>query len=98
MSAEDHTKPPMKCMNTIYKYFLKITEIQTVDLPEGFRPLTVQMQGDSPCLWAMVNPFAQGQPVTIEMFGTGWPLSADQRQYLGTVQHDGLVWHFFIRP
>lgn len=43
-------------MNTIWKYPLYVQDVQTVEMPDEADILTVQVQGDVPCLWAMVNP------------------------------------------
>lgn len=43
---------------TIWKYPLAITDTQNVMMPEGAEILSAQMQGDTLCLWALVNPDA----------------------------------------
>lgn len=40
----------------VYKYELEITDEQTIRLPLNAELLTVQMQGDKCCLWALVDP------------------------------------------
>ena len=61
----------MKPTKTIWKFSLAVTDIQTIQMPEGAEPLTVAVQGTEPCLWARVDPAA---PLTSRIFlthGTG---------------------------
>lgn len=53
-------------MRAIFKYPLEITDVQTINLPYGFVPLTVQMQGKQLTLWAEVDSDARQVPITIE--------------------------------
>lgn len=92
----------------IYKYPLKITDEQSVDMPTGAKILSVQMQGKTLCLWASVNPENKQSKRTICIVGTGNPFDEDRNVrlgtsegrgvgcvYLGTVQDQGFVWHVF---
>jgi hypothetical protein len=86
----------------IYKYQLSIADIQSISMPEGAEILTVQVQRDIPCLWALVNPERTNTERRIETFGTGLPVRSDmgvERKYVGTYQvHSGdLVFHVFER-
>ena len=89
-------------MRRIYKYALKITDVQNVEIPAGFQPLTVALQDGWPCLWCVVFPEAAPVTVTIRCRGTGHPISPERNldKYLGTVvmMGDSLVWHFFQDP
>jgi hypothetical protein len=84
---------------TIWKYQLKMTDEQIVEMPSDGYPLCVQVQGGVPCLWAMVNPLSAPAPKTIEIFGTGHTMPRSNRIYVGTFQTNGgrLVWHVFER-
>lgn len=89
-----------EAMKRIYKYPLAITGLQSVPLPVGAEILTVQMQGDSLCLWALVDAkVVSVTRRTFEVFGTGHDMDTNPRTYLGTVQQAGgaLVWHVFER-
>lgn len=79
----------------IWKYKLKMFGVQEIDMPSASRILSVQMQGDSPALWALVNEQARGTTV-IEMWGTGDYPNPDS-EYIGTVQDGKCAWHFFRR-
>lgn len=83
---------------TIYKYPIKITDEQKVKLPLNAEILTAQMQGDTLCLWAKVEEGNTSmEERTIEVFGTGHPMSDNNRRYIGTTQMHGgaLIWHVF---
>jgi len=87
-------------MSAIYKYPLRIDDHFEVLLPDGIKPLTVQMQGETPCLWALVDPSATMVRRAIWCRGTGH--NADglaANEYIGTVQLDGgaLIFHFFLK-
>lgn len=86
-------------MNAIWKYPLNIADVQIVEMPLNAEILCVQMQGTSPCLWALVNPEDELAFRKIEIFGTGHSMLEANRKYIGTVQsHSGaLVWHVFER-
>jgi len=86
---------------TIYKYPLAVTDFQEVLLPVGAEILTVQTQGETACMWALVNPNeTQKEARNIEIFGTGHPIGYDMgisRKYISTFQMHGgqLVFHAF---
>lgn len=92
---------------TIWKYPLKITDKQILQMPEGAKLLSAQMQGNTLCLWALVNPGAPTQPREIEVFGTGNPMLVQlgdcafgaqvERHYISTAIAGALVWHIFER-
>lgn len=83
---------------TVWKYPLAVQDRQTLDLPVGAQVLTVQVQDDVPCLWALVDVTAPTTPRVFHLRGTGH--NADgvaSALYVGTFQlHDGaLVFHLF---
>ena len=86
---------------TIYKYPLAVSDFQEVLLPLGAEILTVQVQGENACMWALVNPDEhQKEGRNIEIFGTGHPIGYDmgiRRKYISTFQLQGsqLVFHAF---
>lgn len=88
-------------MVTIYKYPIALTEKIVVDMPKWSQILSFQVQGDTPCLWALIetdNSLVQRQFYVV---GTGQNLDAlpitRLTQYIGTVQQGGFVWHLFER-
>lgn len=83
---------------TIYKYPLPFPR-GVMTLPGDARPLTVQMQGPTPTLWARVTPAYPQKTVIVQAYGTGHPLPnvGNLGDYLGTVQFpDGTVWHYHL--
>lgn len=88
-------------MKTIWKFELKMSSSERVQMPKGAEILCVQTQYGKPCLWALVNPEEKEKVFRIiETCGTGHDiheLRFDFRKYIGTYQlHDGkLVFHVF---
>ena len=86
-------------MKKIFKYPLEIIDTQFIELPLGAEILTVQIQGDQLCLWAMVNtlPGAIKKNRRIEIIGTGYPVPVGELKYISTFQiMDGsLIFHVF---
>lgn len=84
-------------MRTIWKFPLKGSHPR-VKMPVGAQVLTVQMQGDMPCLWAEVDDTAPKEMRHFVVFGTGWNLPREMGYsdvYIGTVQDASLVWHVY---
>ena len=84
----------------IWKYPLEVTDRQRIDTPPGAKLLTVQIQGDKPCLWALVDerfPGDQRDTRYIAIYGTGNPLPELPGNYIATFQmmHGAAVFHAF---
>lgn len=82
----------------IFKYPLEVTDVQTIQIPQGATILTVQVQYDKPCIWALVDPNEPVESRQIEIYGTGQQLDEDvRRRYIGTFQLRGgaLIFHVF---
>lgn len=84
-------------MKTIFKFPLMMTEQQRVAMPIGAQMLTVQMQNDTPCLWALVDKSNNLHDVKIFTVGTGHEITRDDLVYIGTYQVYGgkLIFHVF---
>jgi hypothetical protein len=93
-------------MKTIYKY--EITAgLNTIALPEDAEILTVQIQGETPYLWALLNTAKLKKDRYFIIFGTGHDIDMilkstehkpyELHKYIGTFQMPayGLVWHLF---
>ena len=89
-------------MLTIYKYPLHLNDYIELHLPEDTQILTVQTQGDMPCLWALVNPDNKIITRRFRLAGTGHPIKENKSElfYHGTFQlHGGtLIFHLFEIP
>jgi hypothetical protein len=84
-------------MNTVYKYELEIGATR-IALPIGAKILHVDMQNETPQLWALHR---KGETETqwrkIVMFGTGHQISekAHELAHISTIKDGLYVWHFF---
>jgi len=80
---------------------LKWLPVMTFDMPAGHVVITVETQGDVPCMWTLGPDCAE--PSTrreFVAFGTGHPIDDEDLVYVGTA-HDiagALVFHIFERP
>ena len=87
-------------MKAIWKYTLSGSYEQIVQLPENAQILTVQVQNDEMCLWAMINP-GQSHRVenrTICIVPTGLVIQdTNGLAYISTVQmaQGKMVFHIF---
>lgn len=82
----------------IWKYTLKITDLQTVAMPPGARVLSVQMQGADPQMWALVDEQAPRRELrSFATYGTGNPIpvDADLSRFVSMYQMGPLVFHVF---
>lgn len=87
----------------IFKYPIEITGTQEILLPDGAQILTIQIQNDIPCIWALVNPNLVNTSRIIHIFGTGHDISDTKpdtyRKYIATFQTcrftTPLVFHVF---
>lgn len=84
-------------MNAIWKFTLEVADRQNLQMPEGAKILTAQLQGNYLNVWAQCDPLALKQRREIEVFGTGHPMDEAQRSYISTVQIGPIVFHVFER-
>ena len=42
-------------MKTIWKFPVPVNDGNVLEMPEGAKILSVQVQGETPCLWALVD-------------------------------------------
>lgn len=86
----------------IWKFPLKITDAQEIEMPASAVPLSVQMQGGVMTLWAMVSTERQTEMRSVYIVGTGnpitGPLALHPEWFVGTVQERVFVWHVFVEP
>lgn len=86
-------------MRTIWKYPVPVQDRTVLRVPSDFDPLTVQVQGQSLCLWAAVDSDLPLAEVEVRVLGTGYPVPEDLggEYYVGSVQDGVFVWHVFCR-
>jgi len=85
--------------NVIWKYPLK-PELNRIEMPKNALTLTVQIQGDQPVLWALVNPEEEQETRSFLVATTGEPIEALdpvalRLGYVATFQMDWMVFHVF---
>ena len=82
----------------VWKYQLEVIPQQTIEMPFGAKILTVQVQQETPCIWALVDPALYTIRREIRIVGTGHELGfTSLAKYLGSFQqlNGSLVWHVF---
>lgn len=85
-------------MKTIFKYELDIAAAQEVTLPSDATIMDVQFQGETLCLWALVDPDSEPKKRIFKIYGTGWTVDCPGvLTHVATVQKRGYVWHLFER-
>lgn len=84
-------------MKTIYKYPLEVKHKQLFKVPVDIKPLSVQVQNGTPCLWAEVDNNVAEKYITVYTIGTGIELPEGNIVYSGTYQYEEcLVFHIYI--
>jgi hypothetical protein len=66
---------------TIWKFVLEPE--CSLDMPAGAQVLSIREQGDSICLWALVDPSASTERRRFIVFGTGHPVPDEPLTYSG---------------
>jgi len=81
-------------MKTIYKYTVTKVPFQNkIEMPKGASILSVNMQGENYCMWALVDTKSETEEREFDIVGTGWELDKNY-SYIGTCfANDGFVWH-----
>lgn len=84
---------------TVYKYQLSAKVETRVELPKGAQVLKIDIQGNAVCLWAMVDPDAEKEARTFEVFGTWHSMPVANRLFINTffAQSGTFVFHAFER-
>lgn len=83
-------------MRTIFKQKLDICDFQTIELPQDFRILHIHKQNGVPCIWYECTHDMPTVKLDIYCFGTGYRMdNLPPIDYIGTVQIDGYVWHYY---
>lgn len=81
-------------MKRIWKYPLKLTPMQVIDVPTPCKVLSAQIQNGEICLW-IIHEGGDLVQLDIYIVGTGHVVSPEAESHLGTIQQDGFVWHIF---
>ena len=86
-------------MRKIFKYPLSVNDHQEIHVPACGEFISVQVQNDVMCLWALVDEDKVEEAREIRVIGTGHPIYDDSGKldYIDTVQmmNGELIWHIF---
>jgi hypothetical protein len=81
-------------MKTVWKFVLRVTDDQFIDMPRGAEVVHVAEQDGEVCLWAVVHTENPKEDRRFRIVGTGGP-APDLTSYLGTAHCKPFVWHVF---
>ena len=85
-------------MKAIWKFVLPLTgKLEKIPMPAGAEILTLQIQGDCICMWAIVDTLRHPEPRYFRIYGTGHEIEPGAIKYVGTFQLRGglVVFHVF---
>ena len=83
-------------MLQVYKY--PIYDNAVIEMPMGAKIIHVDIQlshESQISLWAIVDPKKETEKRNFVIYGTGWDLSEDKMNHIGTVMDGIFVWHIF---
>lgn len=84
---------------TIWKFPLTLVNgPQLIQMPMDAVVRRVAMQGDSPCVWAEVDPESDRLTREFVVVGTGHRLPQGLFRYVGSCDHGVFVWHVYMNP
>lgn len=83
-------------MKKILKYPLSSVGEQFLLMPKDAKVLTVQMQHNQMCLWALVDISKSVRRYKVNILGTGHEFNEIIGPYVATVQDGQYVWHVFV--
>lgn len=66
-----------------------------VQMPQGAKVLSVGMQGLKLCIWAIVDTDVPNEGRLFSVYGTGFKISPQNLQFVGTTFMGNYVWHLF---
>jgi len=79
----------------IWKFQLEVKDFNRVKMPEKAQILSVAIQYDTICIWAVCPVASETFTRTFQLIGTGHPIHKAERRYIGTVVVGAFVWHVF---
>lgn len=81
---------------SIWKFPFTVSSTVTFEIPRDHRFIHVDMQGNQPCLWAVVDPGSSLTITNLRIYGTGHPIvNGEAGSFIGTFQQPPFVWHVF---
>lgn len=80
----------------VWKFNLSVQSELKVSMPVGAQIISVQLQNDTPVMWAIVDTQAEKETKIFRVYGTGHNMPSMGLFYIGTWQEkSGFVWHLF---
>lgn len=70
----------------VWKYLLKVEDVQSVDIPIGGQILDLQLQENNPCLWVLVVEDNPLESRIFRTYNTGQSIGCSGT-YIGTYQY-----------
>ena len=86
-------------MKTVFKYPIKGTPKEEIDLPHGAQLLTARYRGSQLFIWARVDPQAENEKRDIYVVGTGEAIEVSGLYYVATVErpNTSFIHHIFSK-
>lgn len=66
-----------------------------IEMPRGSEILCAGQQGDTPMIWAIVDPEEPKEIRRLHIVGTGHTFEDEDKMYVGTAFCGPFVWHVF---
>ena len=84
-------------MKVIWKYPFEVNSHISLQMPKGAKVLSVQVQKEQPCLWALVNADNEKETRTFACYGTGHLHDEINGNFIGTFQliNGSFIGHLF---
>lgn len=82
----------------IHKHSIPLVAEFVIAMPDGAEILCVQLQNNSPYIWARISTDNIVVDYNFYLYMTGQENNTDTGEYIGTFQlENGLVYHLFYR-
>ncbi|MBT2759901.1 hypothetical protein [Paenibacillus sp. ISL-20] len=86
---------------SVWKYTLEVDESQDIDMPKGSEIISVETQGESIVIYALVRPQEEKDTYRVLVYGTGHDihLNVTEYKFLGTAKFGNgeLMFHVFYK-
>ena len=86
-------------MHTIWKFPIKVTDRQGINVPNDAYPVHVGLDPvGNLCIWLRVDPDRIKRKMIVRLFGTGHPIDDTTLVFVGSVKQANFMWHIFVSP
>ena len=84
-------------MKRIFKYPIQIISEQEIEMPQGAEVIHAGLDPQGlMCIWAIVDPRNEAEPVSILVYGTGESMPFDPAKHISSFQDGQFMWHVFL--